>query len=105
MADGYVWSGKVSSEWENTGNWYSRAIPTSEHDAIIRTASRLPIISGNAEAKSVKIESGELTISGSNTLDVYGDWANSVGNAGFTAEQSTVATRLPALSFAVDCTR
>ncbi len=91
MADGYVWSGKVSSEWENTGNWYSRAIPTSEHDAIIRTASRLPIISGNAEAKSVKIESGELTISGSNTLDVYGDWANSVGNAGFTAGQSTVA--------------
>lgn len=91
MADGYVWSGKVSSEWENTGNWYSRAIPTSEHDAIIRTASRLPIISGNAEAKSVKIESGELTISGSNTLNVYGDWANSVGNAGFTAGQSTVA--------------
>lgn len=91
MADGYVWSGKFSSEWENTGNWYSRAIPTSEHDAIIRTASRLPIISGNAEAKSVKIESGELTISGSNTLDVYGDWANSVGNAGFTAGQSTVA--------------
>ncbi len=91
MADGYVWSGKVSSEWENTGNWYSRAIPTSEHDAIIRTAIRLPIISGNAEAKSVKIESGELTISGSNTLDVYGDWANSVGNAGFTAGQSTVA--------------
>lgn len=91
MADGYVWSGSVSSDWKNTDNWYSGAIPTSEHDAIIRTASRLPIISGNAEAKSVKIESGELTISGSNTLNVYGDWANSVGNAGFTAEQSTVA--------------
>lgn len=91
MADGYVWSGRISSDWENTGNWFSGAIPTSEHDAIIRTASRLPIISGNAEAKSVKIESGELTISGSNTLDVYGDWANSVGNAGFTAGQSTVA--------------
>lgn len=92
MADGYVWSGRISSDWENTGNWFSGAVPTSEHDAIIRTASRQPIISSDdAEAKSVKIESGVLTISGSNTLEVYGDWRNEVGSDGFVGNTSTVA--------------
>ena len=91
MADGYVWSGEMSSEWKNTSNWYSGAEPDHEHDAIIRVAANNPKISTAAEAKSVKIESGVLTITEDKTLDVYGDWQNEVGNDGFVGNTSTVA--------------
>ena len=91
MADGYVWSGKISPDWDDTGNWYSGSIPNHEHDVIIRTASNLPVISDDAEAKTVKIESGVLTISEDNKIDVYGDWQNDVGNNAFVAGQSIVA--------------
>ena len=92
IADGYVWSGAQSTAWNDEDNWYSNAVPNNEHDAIIRTATRQPIIStSDAKSKSVKIESGVLTISGSNTLEVYGDWQNEVGNDGFVGNTSTVA--------------
>ena len=90
-SDGYVWEGSKSNAWENPENWYSGAIPTTEHDAIIRTGDNQPVISNIVDAKSVKIESGVLTISGANRLNVYGDWQNEVGNAGFVGSESTVA--------------
>ena len=91
ISDGYVWRGSASTEWGNAGNWYSNAVPNNEHGAVIRTATNLPVISTTANAKSVKIESGELTISGDHTLNVYGDWQNEVGNDGFVGTSSTVA--------------
>ncbi|MBQ4230122.1 MAG: T9SS type A sorting domain-containing protein, partial [Salinivirgaceae bacterium] len=91
ISDGYVWRGSASTEWSNAGNWYSNAVPNNEHGAVIRTATNLPVISTTANAKSVKIESGELTISGDHTLNVYGDWQNEVGNDGFVGTSSTVA--------------
>ena len=92
MADGYVWSGEDSPDWNNTGNWYSGSIPTHEHDAIIRHSDNYqPQISDAVEAKSVKIESGVLTINDNKTLSVYGDWQNDVGNEGFVGNSSTVA--------------
>jgi len=90
-SDGYVWKGGKSDAWSDPENWYSGAIPTNEHDAVIRNGNHLPTISNTAVAKSVKIESGALTISEGNILNVYGDWQNEVGNNGFVAEQSTVA--------------
>jgi hypothetical protein len=90
-SDGYVWEGSESNAWGDSRNWYSGAIPTNGHDAVIRNGNYLPVISNAAEAKSVKIESGVLTISGANRLDVYGDWQNEVGNAGFVGSESTVA--------------
>ena len=92
VSQDYLWSGAQSTAWNDEDNWYSNAVPNNEHDAIIRTATRQPIISTNdAKSKSVKIESGVLTISGSNTLEVYGDWQNAVGNDGFVGNTSTVA--------------
>ncbi len=91
ISDGYVWRGSASTEWSNAGNWYSNAVPNNEHGAVIRTATNLPVISTTANAKSVKIESGKLTISGDHTLNVYGDWQNEVGNDGFVGTSSTVA--------------
>ena len=92
IADGYVWSGQSSSNWSDVGNWYSGAVPNNEHDAIIRTAAKQPVISStDAQSKSVKIESGVLTITGSKTLEVYGNWQNEVGNEGFVGNSSTVA--------------
>ena len=90
-SDGYVWEGSESNAWGDSRNWYSGAIPTNGHDAVIRNGNYLPVISNAAEAKSVKIESGVLTISGANRLDVYGDWQNEVGNAGFVGSEATVA--------------
>ena len=92
IADGYVWSGSSSTEWDDEDNWYSGAVPNNEHDAIIRTSTNLPTISASgAKSKSVKIESGVLTITDDKTLAVYGDWQNEVGNDGFVGNSSTVA--------------
>ena len=90
-SDGYVWEGSKSNAWGNPENWYSGAIPTTEHDAIIRTGNNLPVISNAVDAKSVIFESGTLTIEGTNRLNVYGDWKNDVGNSGFVGSESTIA--------------
>lgn len=90
LTEGYVWSGKVSSDWGTAGNWYSGAVPTKDHSAVIRKATTMPEIKSSASAKSIKIESGSLTITGSNTLSVYGDWTRA-DDAVFYCNSSVVA--------------
>lgn len=90
VIEGYVWSGNNNTIWENAANWFSGNVPTSSNSAIIRSSANMPTISATANAKSVVIESGTLTISGTNQLNVYGDWTTNVG-ANFKSNSSVVA--------------
>ncbi|MEI8272782.1 MAG: hypothetical protein WCG08_09175, partial [Paludibacter sp.] len=83
-----TWSGTLSTDWNNASNWCG-GIPTAITSVLIPSAAtRQPTISSAAVCDGITIQSGAtLTISGTNTLNVYGDWSN---NGTFTANSSTV---------------
>ncbi|MGN6532940.1 MAG: T9SS type A sorting domain-containing protein, partial [Ginsengibacter sp.] len=82
-ADVYIgapgaWSGRVSTDWNNAGNWLCGQIPSSTTDAIIpQHVNNFPtVISNTAEAKDLIIRSGaSLIVQG--TIKVTGAVLNS----------------------------
>ena len=84
------WIGTTSTDWFTTTNWCGGALPTSSTNVNIASGlSRYPSIgTTGAVCNNITIESGaSLTIVGSNTLTVSGNWTNS---GTFTANSSTV---------------
>ena len=82
-----TWTGAVNTDWNTSGNWCS-GIPTSATNVIIPAGGNQPTISNAAICAGININSGAtLTISGTNTLTVKGDWQN---DGTFTANSSTV---------------
>ncbi len=72
------WLGTTSSNWFDPTNWCG-GIPGINTDVLIpATAPNQPIIGANgANAKNINIEAGaSLTISGTFTLNVSGNWTN-----------------------------
>ena len=85
-----TWIGINSTDWFDSGNW-SCGLPSPTVDAIIpNVITFFPVISGSgAVCKNVIIQAGaSLTIAGSDSLGVYGNWTN---NNSFVANASTVS--------------
>jgi hypothetical protein len=84
-----VWFGSVSTDWNDFRNWCSGAVPVSTTSVLIPGGIvRYPVISAAAAANHIEImEGGSLSVTGSNTLSVYGNLTN---NGTFTANTSTV---------------
>lgn len=83
------WLGVVSSDWFTAANWCS-IVPLTTTDVNIPSGMpNMPNINAaGAVCKSITIQSGAtLTISGTNNLDVYGNWTN---DGTFTPNISTV---------------
>jgi hypothetical protein len=82
-----IWNGSVSSDWFNNSNW-DAGTPDSNINAVIPSGKpNMPIISStNSNCKNLDINaSASITLSGSNGIDIYGDWTNNGtfnGNAG-----------------------
>jgi len=87
----YLWSGRVSSDWNDASNWISyngsnfilpATVPASTNNVIIKSFSDCianePIIStATGNCKNITIESPlSLTITNNQTLNVYGNWIN-----------------------------
>jgi hypothetical protein len=86
-----TWAGTEDSVWTNAGNWSRGVAPTStDNISIINyTGGNSPIITGTAGFNHLVIASGAtLVVSGSQTLNVGGNWIN---NATFNAGNSTLA--------------
>lgn len=82
-----TWTGAIDSDWNTAGNWCI-GVPTSSTNIIIPSGGNQPIISGAAICAGININSGAtLTINGTNSLEVKGDWQN---NGTFIANSSTV---------------
>ncbi|MBN1183272.1 MAG: T9SS type A sorting domain-containing protein [Bacteroidales bacterium] len=70
-----IWTGIVSSDWDDPMNWDVQSVPTSSTVITIPgTASVFPEVLHYAECKSVLIETGaSLIIQTSASLDIIGD--------------------------------
>jgi hypothetical protein len=80
------WLG-TTNVWNTSTNW-SNGVPDKYKIATITAGTNNPVISTNALVNSITIGVGRsLTISASNTLDVYGNWTN---QGSFTPNTSTV---------------
>jgi uncharacterized repeat protein (TIGR01451 family)/gliding motility-associated-like protein len=83
-----TWTGATSTDWHVGTNWSSGLVPTSTTSVTIPSGGNQPIIGAAAGCSNVNILTGaSLTISGSNTLTVSGNWTNS---GTFTKNTSTV---------------
>ena len=83
------WSGMVDNNWFNASNWSCGGVPSSLKDASIPSGLiNYPLINATASVKTFTIlNGGTATVSGSNILNVYGDWVN---NGTFVPNTSTV---------------
>ncbi|MFN3529808.1 MAG: autotransporter-associated beta strand repeat-containing protein [Bacteroidia bacterium] len=86
------WLGGTSTNWFTASNWYDNFIPDDTTNVVIEcNACFQPNINASAEARDIIIFLGaSLSISGSNQLDVYGDWLN---NGSFTPNTSLINFR------------
>ena len=68
------WTGEVSAEWENTGNWSCRSIPDSNTNVIInRGSERYPQISSNAICWSLQLQTNvAILVKPGYKLDIVG---------------------------------
>ena len=77
------WTGSVSGDWNNKGNWNSGITPIATCRITITSASTQPILSGTATIVDLTIDShAALALSGGSTLTLTGDFVN---NGTFTA--------------------
>ena len=78
---GGTWTGRINSNWHESGNWCS-GVPTASTNVFIPATSasvpNQPVISASdAICLGLEIQSGAtLTISGNRTLDVKANWNN-----------------------------
>lgn len=91
IQNGY-WLGTTSSDWFTTTNWHNGHIPRDTTRAVIEfVATNAPNITGTATCGNIEIfPDANLTITGTNVLDVHGDWLN---YGVFTPNSSTVNFR------------
>ncbi|TRX36703.1 T9SS sorting signal type C domain-containing protein [Flavobacterium restrictum] len=85
-----TWIGLTNTDWNTVGNWCGGSIPTASTDVTIGTAANQPIVgaSGGLCRNITIITGATLTVSGSNTLTVSGNWTN---NGSFVPNTSTVS--------------
>lgn len=82
-----VWTGAVSSNWNDADNW-SNCVCASVTDVTISTSGSNPVINSTANVKNLKINSGSaLSLQNSQALNVYADWSN---NGSFNGNQGSV---------------
>ena len=82
------WTGTTSTDWNVATNWSDGAVPTSADDVIIPNVTNKPVIGAASFCDNITINAtSSLSITGSNTLSVNGNWSNS---GTFTANTSTV---------------
>jgi fibronectin-binding autotransporter adhesin len=86
-----TWEGSVSSDWGTAANWCGATLPAFISNVVIPSGTGIPnqpVINSPSECAGITISAGaSLTISGTNTLSVYGDWQN---EGSFTANNSTI---------------
>ena len=79
----YVWTGLAgTTDWSNTGNWSSNAVPGNTNDVAIPThptgGNIFPAVTANSQCKNITISTGaSLSVNSGKNLSVYGNFANS----------------------------
>ncbi|SDG99796.1 hypothetical protein SAMN04488062_103321 [Flavobacterium omnivorum] len=73
-----TWIGSISSNWNTPGNWCGGILPSSSTNVVITSAStNQPALGTNGNVRNLTISNGAiLSLSGTNTLNVSGNWKN-----------------------------
>ncbi len=101
------WTGAVSSDWNNTGNWSCGAVPTQVNQVTIPNVANKPVLStgGTATVNDLTIAAGSsLTITG-NTIRISGTITNGGtfnATAGTIEMNGTAAQQIGANLFATN---
>ncbi|KAA9324962.1 CARDB domain-containing protein [Adhaeribacter soli] len=95
------WTGAVSTDWTNAGNWCGGILPTLTTDVLIPAGTPFsPVISSNQSVRNITINTfAKLTISGVQ-LKVYGTYVNNgnlVDGTGVNDEIAFVGTSVQTL--------
>ncbi|MCX6245727.1 MAG: hypothetical protein NTU98_13615 [Bacteroidetes bacterium] len=92
------WTGGTNTAWSTTTNWIGGAVPTTTSDVFIPNVTNKPVIGAAAMCHDLTIGDGAtLTVSGSNTLGVSGNWTNNgtltpgTGTVTFSGIQKTIS--------------
>jgi len=71
--DSSIWTGTISNEWNQAGNW-SNGVPGTNTHIIVSQVNNYPIISSQVTCASLTIQpNSKLTINNNNTLSVLGN--------------------------------
>ncbi|HZK06901.1 MAG TPA: hypothetical protein VFC92_01755 [Bacteroidales bacterium] len=88
-----IWTGVVSSAWENANNWYTFTVPTAGSDVEIPITPHDPVISTTPVIRNISIDAGaSLTLSPNSTLTVSQTITNDAGNSGLVIASTAAGT-------------
>src|SRR5665647_2748311 len=84
-----VWTGAISSDWNNTKNWSCEVVPSLTTFVLIPNVTNKPILNGGAigSARNIIINAGSSLEVNGNTIQIAGTIANS---GTFTATTGTI---------------
>lgn len=68
-----LWTGTVSSDWNNTANWYGGLKPVDGDDVQIQQGTFNPEIAGSVTINKLTVNSGALTVKPGSKVSVEGD--------------------------------
>jgi hypothetical protein len=82
-----TWTGTVSDEWSNPGNWSSNTVPHELSSVIIDAGTAYsPVVYSQARCKEIVIKIGAaLAIEQTGNLEVFGDFTIETSSNGFGA--------------------
>ncbi|MCF6185776.1 MAG: hypothetical protein L3J56_14350, partial [Bacteroidales bacterium] len=91
------WTGAAGTDWKNTGNWDSGAVPAASDDVVIPNVTNQPIINNGtgsvAVCNNITIESGaSVTIDPNGYMTVAGAITNNAGNTGLVINSDDTGT-------------
>ena len=88
-----VWTGEVSIEWSNPGNWNIFTVPRQGDNVRIPNVGNKPLISDNIVIKGLNIQpNSSITISNNGTLTVTGSVNNLAGVSGIIVLSNELGT-------------
>ena len=74
-----IWTGRLSDEWSECGNWEAGIMPTQDMDVLFYSYNNdnFPRLSGNLSVRNITIDANvSLTLEPGTQLNIYGNWIN-----------------------------
>lgn len=84
--EGRIWNGSISTDWSNANNWTPASIPTLNECVTIPATANNPIVTANAEAKSLSVLADAELLVITNASITVRDEVNVAATANFTLE-------------------
>jgi hypothetical protein len=92
-----TWTGAISSDWHNAGNWSPALVPSFNNNVNIPSASNAPVLSAaNGDCKVLTISNGFLTINNNRTLTISSDAYIGTGSGAGTVSMGSAGSNISA---------